>query len=125
VLQDFDLPREAPWTRRLECFPEALFDFVHDNAPLLSEALAFERGQMRFEHPHHAWERETIARYLTKAIEANEIAPLEPSITAELLLACLDPDLMQWHRTCGYGRSELKQHFLRFWLDRVVEGRPG
>jgi AcrR family transcriptional regulator len=115
VLAGFDLPNDARWMQRLECFLDALFDFYHDNAALLSEALAFERGPTRFEQPHHTWMRETIALYLGRSIETEEIGALEPTVTAELILAGLDPDLMQWHRSCGLSRDELKEHFRRFW----------
>jgi AcrR family transcriptional regulator len=120
VLRGFGLPLDAPWLRRTECFLDALFDFVHDNAPLLSEALAFERGTTRFEHPHHAWERNTLALYLGKAIEAQEIPALDPVITAELMLAGLDPDLMQWQRAGGVGKDELKAQFRKYWQRGVT-----
>src|SRR5262249_17388381 len=44
VLRGFDLPRSASWIERLERLLSALFDFTFDNASLLSEAAAFERG---------------------------------------------------------------------------------
>ncbi len=121
VLDGLGLPIDAPWIDRLDRCLDAFFDFVHDNAALLSEALAFDRGKTtRFTHPAHAWQRETLALYLTKAVAANEIQPLDPTVTAELLLAGLDPDLMQWQHTCGLNRDALKLHFRRFWRQGVL-----
>lgn len=121
VLDGLGLPLDAPWVLRIDRLLDALFDFVHDNAPLLSEALAFERGKTgRFDHPAHAWQRDALVLYLTKAVEAKEIAALDPAPTAEFVLVTLDPDLMQWHKDRGFERDTLKGRFRRFWRQGIV-----
>jgi AcrR family transcriptional regulator len=74
----------------------AIFDFVADHAPLLCEAQAGHRTEQRFDHPAMVWQRQMIAGLLRAAIRGREIAPLDPGVTAELLLAAVDPDRVAW-----------------------------
>ena len=115
VLAGLGLPLSTPWIERAETFVCRLFDFVYTNAALLSEALAYDRGPDRFQHPAHTWKRDSLALYLAKAVQAKEIPPLEPELTAEFVLSSLDPDLMQWHQNAGRNHEELKTSFLRCW----------
>lgn len=120
VLSGMGLGLEAPWLDRLDRLLSALFDFVADNCQLLSEAQAFERGPSRFDHPAHAWQRETVARYLGYGMAAKEIAPVDAEVTAELILAGLDPDLIQSHLSRGIPRERLGASFRRFWRTGVI-----
>lgn len=121
VLDGLGLPLDAAWLLRIDRLLDAIFDFVHDNAPLLAEAVAFERGKTaRFAHPAHVWQRDALVLYLSKAIEAQEITALDPEPTAEFILAGLDPDLMQWHKDRGFDQADLKARFRRFWREGVV-----
>jgi AcrR family transcriptional regulator len=113
VLRGFDLPPQASWTERLDRLLDALFDFTAENAPLLSEAAAFERARNRYDHPAHGWQRQEIALHLRKAAERREIAPCDPEVTADLIIAAIDPDLLAWHLARGKGRPELKASFQR------------
>ncbi len=118
VLDGLGLPLDAPWLLRLEHFLTALFNFVFDNAALLSEAQAFERGRAtRFEHPAHTWQSGTIALYLDHAMRAGElpIGSLEPGIQAEQILAALDPDRLRWQSQLGHPKEKLEKEFRRFW----------
>ena len=116
VLNGFGRPIGPPWTDRIQEFLDAQFDFVVDNASLLSEARAFERGGVaRFQHPAHTWQRDTLIRYLERAMEAAEIRPVDPWITAELLLAPLDPDLLTHALAHGAPRDRLQSELQRQW----------
>ena len=115
VLQDFELPPGAPWVMRVEHLLSALLDFTIDHGSLLSEARAFERhGPEGYAHPAHTWQREALARYLSHAIQAREISPLDPILTAEFVLAALDPDLWAFHLREGRTRTELHHAFQQF-----------
>jgi AcrR family transcriptional regulator len=117
VLTGFGLPVRAKMIDRLELLLDAMFDFCTDNAALLSEAAAFERGPSRFDHPAHVWIRDTISLYLTKAAAKNEIEPLPPETTADFILAVLDPDLLRWHLDHGRTKETLRRDFHRFWRE--------
>ena len=116
VLKGFELPEGTPWMKRIERLLQALMDFAMENAPLLSEAQAFDRGgPNRFEHPAHAWQRDTLSLYLDRAIRAGEIGPLSTVVVADLVLAGLDPDLLQYHLQQGFGRAALEEELRAFW----------
>lgn len=115
VLQDFGLPPNTPWTVRIERLLAALVDFTIDHGSLLSEARAFERpGPARYAHPAHQWQRETLSRYLVRAVRARELAPLEPTLTADFILAALDPDLWAYHLREGRSREACHRAFLSY-----------
>lgn len=115
VLAGLGLPALAPWLERIDVLFDALFDFAVRNCALLAEAHAFERGQHgRFEHPAHEWQRRTTALYLKSAIKAKEIAPLDPELTADFLLASLDPDLIRFHLGQGRTPDQLETEHRRY-----------
>lgn len=121
TLRGFDLPPNTPWVERLGCFLDALFEFVVDNAVLLSEAAAFERGgTARFDHPAHAWQRDETTILLKKAGAAGELSVRRPEIVAELILALLDPDLIEWHIARGATRRELRDAFHGLWRQGLL-----
>lgn len=116
ILNGFSLPQHTVWATRLETLMNALFDYVYDNAALLSEALAFERGSMkRFEDPEQSWKRDAIARYLRKGVAAGEIQELDAESGAEIVLAALDPDLVQYYQRRGVDRDTIRARFRRIW----------
>lgn len=120
VLNRFGLSGETAWvTLTLELL-KSLFNFTVRNAALLSEARAFERGcPTRFDHPAHVWQRDTLALYLRRAVAAGEIPTLDPLITAEHLLAGLDPDLVRWHLAQGRQPPELLTAYQRLWSNTI------
>jgi AcrR family transcriptional regulator len=118
VLRDFDLPLHAKFTMRLELLLDAIFEFTAENAALLAEAAAFERGALsRFDHPAHAWMRDTISLYLTRAAARGEMRAVSPETTADFILAALDPDLLRWHFQRGRDKESLRHDFHRFWRE--------
>ncbi len=120
VLEGFGLPMNAACITRALHLLEALFEFTVRNASLLSEARAFERGcPTRYDHPAHVWQRDALSLYLRRAVEAGEIPRLDPVVTAEHLLAGLDPDLIRWHRAAGRAPSTLLQIYQRLWINAV------
>ncbi|MBK8011857.1 MAG: TetR/AcrR family transcriptional regulator [Deltaproteobacteria bacterium] len=110
VLSGFGLAPSAAWLVRLERFLAALMAFVLANAPLLSEAQAWSSGgPSRYDHPAHAWQRETVVRYLEHAMRAGELAPVDPWVSAEAILAAFDADRIQWFLSRGYSPAQLER----------------
>jgi AcrR family transcriptional regulator len=98
VLAGFDLPKDAPALSRLFVLLDALLTFTMENAALLAEAAAFERGPVaRFEHPVYVWRRRELVRLIALSERARSLPPLDAEISADLILACLDADLMRRH----------------------------
>lgn len=98
VVTGFNLPKDAPALSRLRVLLDALVAFTMENAALLAEAVAFERGLVaRFEHPVYVWRRREIERLITGASRAGSLPSLDAEMAADLILACLDPDLMRRH----------------------------
>lgn len=124
VLRGFELDARSSWLERLTRLLDALFDFVADNAQLLSEAIAFERSsRRRFEHPAYVWQHDTVALYLSKACLSGEIAHVRADTAADLILAALDPDLLRWHLARGHSVGDLREDFRRFWQLGVLGDR--
>ena len=120
VLSGFGLTTDAPWTTRALALMDALFEFTLRNASLLAEARAFERGcPTRYDGPAHVWQRDALALYLRRAVEAGEIPTLDPPVTAEYLLAGLEPDLIRWHRSQARSPDSLLQTYRRLWLSTI------
>ena len=122
VLDGFGLPLTPPWIPHAARLLDALFDFAVEHAPLLSEVQAYEvkGGPQRYEHPAHAWQRDTLAMYLGRAVAAQEVAPLDPTVSADLILAPLDPDLLRYHLDRGVPRLRLRAEFGRQWRHGVL-----
>lgn len=116
VLARFGLPGDTKTIEHLFTLLEALVIFAMDNAALLAEAAAFERGQVeRFAHPVHAWRVREIARLIGRAAEEGCVPKIDARLTAELFLACLDPDLMR--KLCGEAGEDLaplRERYLAF-----------
>ncbi len=125
VLAGFGIPYDAPNLVHLAHLIDALFDFATDNASLLSEALAFERGgAKRYDHPAHVWQRDAIGRYLERAVKNDEIPPLDTVAATEMILAALDPDLLTWHLDRGTTKTTLKATYQRLWRALVTGSDP-
>ena len=98
----------------------ALFEFTVRNTALLSEAKAFERGTpRRYDHPAHVWQRDTLVLYLRRAADKAEVPNLDATVTAEQLLAGLDPDLIRWHRAAGRTPAELLEAYRQVWINTI------
>lgn len=121
VLRGFDLPRSTPWIDRLARVLDAIFDFTVENRELLSEAAAYERGELsRFDHPAHQWQRQEVAMLLSRSAAAGEIAESSPESTADFILAGLDPDLLRWHFAQGATKERLLADFRALWRHGVL-----
>jgi AcrR family transcriptional regulator len=114
ALAGFGLPKNASQVDRALAFLSALFDFTVEHAPLLCEGL---RGSnvARFEHPAHAWQRQTISGHLRAAVRSGEIAPLDPIVTAELMLASVAPEVLRWLVSQSPSAGKLKDSILELW----------
>jgi AcrR family transcriptional regulator len=122
VLGGMGLPDFSPWLARIDRFLDALLEFTIRNCMLLSEAHAFERGHLaRFEHPAYDWQRRTMTIYLKSAIKASELAPLDAELTADFLLASLDPDLLRYHLAQERSPAELTAEHRKF-RKRAIQG---
>jgi AcrR family transcriptional regulator len=114
VLAGFDLPREAPAVERLLVLLDALVTFALENAALLAEAAAFERGRAaRVDHPVHAWRKRELSRHIALAQRAGSAPPLDAEMAADLILAGLDPDLMLRKRERA-DDAALRRSYLEF-----------
>jgi AcrR family transcriptional regulator len=122
VLAGFGRPIDAPWLPHAARLLDALFDFVADHAAILSEVQTFEAkaGPARYAHPAYVWQHDTLAMYLGRAIMAHEIAPVDPNLTADLILSALEPDLIQHHLGRGVPRAKLKAEYGRHWRHGVL-----
>lgn len=115
VLAGFDLPADAPALTQLFVLLEALLTFTMENAALLSEAAAFERGQVaRFEIPVHVWRRRELMRRISAAERAGSLPPLDAAMAADLILAGMDPDLMRKHLSDADDDAALRGRYLAF-----------
>jgi AcrR family transcriptional regulator len=115
ALAGFGLSRNALWLHRLNAFLDAYFDFVADNAALLSEASAFAPGPAQYDHPAHDWARQEIVMCLERADRDKEITAIHARPVADMILAALDPDLLLWHFAQGTSRAEIKSAFRRLY----------
>ncbi len=116
VIRGFDLPAATPPLQRLEVLLDALFDFTQENAALLAEALAFDRGQgSRFNSGPHHWRITEVSRHLRAALAARIIPPGDPDLMAHTILAALDPDLMLFHRQAGVPDTAQREAMHRMW----------
>ena len=69
VLRGFDLSASTPAVEQLMVLLDALLTFVIENAALLAEAEAFERGRTtRYESAVYVWRRFAMARSFGRAI---------------------------------------------------------
>ncbi|MEW5850283.1 MAG: helix-turn-helix domain-containing protein [Myxococcota bacterium] len=115
VLRGFDLPRDTNALTRMDVFLRALFDHVVENASLLAEAHAYERGDAdRVEHPVMVWRRRELARLLELLVRENGLPHLDSVTTAHFVIAALEPDLITSLMRQGMTHAALRQAFLSF-----------
>lgn len=121
VIRGFDLPAATPPLRRLEVLLDALFDFTQENAALLAEALAFDRGQgNRFNGGPHHWRITEVSRHLQAAMDQGAVAPGDAELLAHHILGALDPDLLLFHRANGVQDTAQREAFHRMWRHGVA-----
>jgi AcrR family transcriptional regulator len=113
ALEGFGLPDGANDRDHLFALLGALFDFRLQHAPLLAAARAREGGAV-YDHPAYAFDRDLIEGYLRRATARGEIESIDPAVTAELLLAGLEPALLR-HLAEGVEPKTLKRRFRRIW----------
>lgn len=107
VIAGFDLPAGTAALELVFRLLSEFFAFSLRNAEILSTALASHpAGSARYDHPGHAWQRTALIAFLKQAVRKGELAPLDLELHAELFLAGLHPDLIQWFLARG-GTAEL------------------
>jgi AcrR family transcriptional regulator len=108
VLANFGMPLGTPAATQLTTLLDELVGFVIENAALLAEARAFERGHpARFDIPVHAWRRMALTRLIAQASREGAVQEIDAEIAADLILAALDPDLVVWRLENAAGPDAL------------------
>ena len=112
VIAGFGLPvMTSPRIFALRLLTE-LFDFVFRNREILSSAASSHRaGPQRYDHPGHAWQRQSLMAFLRAATRKGELAASDLEATAELLLAGLHPDLLEWLLSDSRTVEQLRTHY--------------
>lgn len=121
VIHGFSLPPGAPALEGLGALLDALFDFVQDNAALLSEALAFHRDpHQRFDSPPYRWRHAEVTRLLERGVREGTLAPMPAEAVAHLVLGTLDPGLVLFQRAHGVTEETQRDAFRRHWRTGVL-----
>jgi len=116
VLRGFDLPPGTSACERLVALLVALLAFTLDNAQILAEAEAFQRGEgARLASPPYAWRRRVIARSIDRARSEAGLPVETTGLVAELVLAGLTAELAVFHLARGDAREELVAAYLAAW----------
>ena len=93
-----------------------LVTFTERNAELMgaiNDALVGARRTDRFHQPHYLWLQRTLTRLIRAAVSAGDLHGLEPTYTADALLAALRPDLFLFQRKeRGYSVHQIQQGVL-------------
>ena len=106
----------TPAVEQLMVLLDALLTFVIENAALLAEAEAFERGRAtRYESPVYVWRRFTIARWIRQGHREGSLHLPSADPTADLLLAGMTADMVQWHLARVADENVVRAEYLAFW----------
>jgi AcrR family transcriptional regulator len=115
VLRGFDRPPGTPAVERLVDLLDALVGFVMENAALLAEAEAFDRGDLsRFDHAVHVWRRRELMRLIRAAHRAGDLPAIDAEFAADLVLAGLEADRMRYHLARAESEAGLRARYLAF-----------
>ncbi len=120
VIAGFDLPKSTAARELILQLLTELFEFVVRNREILSTAASSHRaGPGRYDHPGHAWQRHSLVAFLRSAVTKGELAPMDLELWAELLLAGLHPDLIQWFIAGGSTPEQLRLRYRDAWLRQL------
>ncbi|MFO0726021.1 MAG: TetR/AcrR family transcriptional regulator [Myxococcota bacterium] len=114
ALAGFGLPKDASPLEHVLMLLAEIFDFVDDHSALLLEAHAQAPCQ-RLEHPAYTWQRTLISARLREAMRRGELEPLDPFLTAELMLSTLSPDAVTWMTSSEDRAVAAKANLLDLW----------
>lgn len=116
IIAGFELPAGATALELVFRLLSELFAFSLRNAEILSTALASHpAGSARYDHPGHTWQRSSLIAFLKQAVRKGELSPLDLELHAELILAGLHPDLIQWFIARGSPPELLEARYLEAW----------
>ncbi len=116
VLRGFDLPSGAKAKERVMVLLSALFDFTLENAALLAEAEAYQRGvDARFTAPPYAWRRRVLLRTVERARADGDASPGDAGLTTDLLLGCMSPEQLLYQQRDGRSDESLRVAYADTW----------
>ena len=76
----------------------------------IGDACSGQRRVEKFQTPGYQWAHNTITAVLTEAVANGELRPIDPSFTADALLAALSADVYQFQRDVrGKTKDEILQ----------------
>lgn len=90
---------DAPALERLDCLLERYIDLMGTKTSLLAaigDACWGQRRIEKFQSPGYQWAHGTIAGLLAEAVDREELRPIDPTFTADALLAAMSPDVYQF-----------------------------
>jgi AcrR family transcriptional regulator len=91
----------------------------------IGDACWGERRVEKFRTPWYQWIHGTIAGLLSEAVERGELRTLDPTFTADALMAALSPDVYQFQREeRGLTPEEILQGVCRIFADRSAAPPP-
>ena len=80
----------------------------------IGDACWGERRVEKFQTPGYQWAHGTITALLTEAVANGELRPIDPSFTADTLLAAMSPDVYQFQRDVrGLSKDEILESMRR------------
>jgi AcrR family transcriptional regulator len=106
-----------PALDRLTCTLARYIDLMDTKTALLAavgDACWGQRRVEKFQSPGYQWAHDTLAALLTEAVADGELRPIDPSFTADALLAALSADVYQFQRDVrGKSKGEILQGIRR------------
>lgn len=116
VIAGFELPADTTALEYIFTLLSELFRFALRHAELLSHAMAsHEAGPSRYDHPGYAWQRSALIAFMKRAVQKKDLAAMDLELSAELLLAGLHPDLLQWFIARGSPPEVLEARYRDAW----------
>jgi AcrR family transcriptional regulator len=125
TVQNFRLETEAqlaemgdrPAIERLNAILGRYLDLMDTKTALLAaigDACWGQRRVEKFQSPGYCWAHDTLAELLAEAVANGELRPIDPSFTADAVLAALSADVYQFQRDVrGLSKQEILQGIQR------------
>lgn len=112
ALSGFGLDEKTPRVEQALALLGGIFDFIRDHGSLLCEAQS--RGN-KFSHPAYAWQRQLLAAHLREAMRRGELRPVDVTLTAELMLSSVTPELVRWLVSNAESPQVVREEILATW----------